>query len=135
MVTGHGRDLAANLVDCLVQRYLGDSASTDAIRSEAENISFRGSSNFSVHVNFTKKYFQQFGDKDQECFLSVKKHNLDLIFVFLPALGCGRCAPGCTERRMRPAARRTSCSWRLPRPSRRPRGSAWWPKLSALPNR
>ena len=93
------------------------------------------SPNFSVHVNFTKKYFQQFGDKDQECFLPVKKHNLDLIFVFLPALGCGRCAPGCTERRMRPAARRTSCSWRLPRPSRRPRGSAWWPKLSALPNR
>ena len=82
-----------------------------------------------------RNIFNNFVDKDQECFLSVKKHNLDLIFVFLPALGCGRCAPGCTERRMRPAARRTSCSWRLPRPSRRPRGSAWWPKLSALPNR
>jgi hypothetical protein len=32
VVTCQGRDLAANLVDCLVQRYLGDSASTDAIR-------------------------------------------------------------------------------------------------------
>ena len=40
VVTPTGRDLCSGLVESLIQRYLGDSASTDAISSKLREVNF-----------------------------------------------------------------------------------------------